>query len=523
MNEKKKLCGIYMRVSTEDQAREGFSLPEQKERLEAYCKFNGYKILKYYTDAGISAKTGNHRPEYDRMLEDGKQGKINMIIALKLDRITRSTRDWETLMDYLGKYNINIAFVNDDINTTTANGKMVSRIMMSVSQNEIERTSERTIIGLEGAIKQGHIPARAPLGYKHIDKKLVPDPLTKDIVIRIYNLYFEGLTYNTIAKLFNKEKVCGKTNWKDTSILKIITNVIYKGDYIQGKTTRNSRYFPDVVEPIVSKELWDSCQVQKKKNQRNYMRSQTYIFLQKLKCPKCGRILAGGASHKIKADKWYYYYRCEKCRGNIREHEIEDSIKDLLSDIFEYDSVVNEFFLPVLQNKIHNPKEDFEKEITNLNNKKIRIRKAYIDELFTEEEYKEETTIIENKIKDLQKKILENEQVSKLNLSVDDILVKRDMDFINSIKLPILYNAFVDSWDGLGREEKAEIVMRYIDDIELELVNNKYKVKLTNFRSTFYKDFKSLFDKGYIDWKRKIVHSFNGFCVGGKVRNKRLS
>ena len=518
MNEKKKLCGIYMRVSTEDQAREGFSLPEQKERLEAYCKFNGYKIVEYYTDAGISAKTGNHRPEYDRMLEDGKQGKINMIIALKLDRITRSTRDWETLMDYLEKNNINIAFVNDDINTTTANGKMVSRIMMSISQNEIERTSERTIIGLEGAIKQGHIPARAPLGYKHIDKKLVPDPLTKDIIIRIYNLYFEGLTYNSIAKLFNKEKVCGKTNWKDTSILKIITNVIYKGDYIQGKTTRNPRYFPDVVEPIVSKELWDSCQVQKKKNQRNYMRSQTYIFLQKLKCPKCGRILAGGASHKIKADKWYYYYRCEKCRGNIREHEIEDSIKELLSDIFEYDSVVNEFFLPVLQNKIHNPKEDFEKEITNLNNKKVRIRKAYIDELFTEEEYKEETNIIENKIKDLQKKILENEQVSKLNLSVDDILVKRDMDFINSIKLPILYNAFVDSWDGLDREEKAEIVMKYIDDIELELVNNKYKVKLTNFRSTFYKDFKSLFDKGYIDWKRKIVHSFNGFYVDGKVR-----
>ena len=518
MDNEKKLCGIYMRVSTEDQAREGFSLPEQKERLEAYCKFNGYKIVEYYTDAGISAKTGNHRPEYDRMLEDGKQGKINMIIALKLDRITRSTRDWETLMDYLEKYNINIAFVNDDINTTTANGKMVSRIMMSVSQNEIERTSERTIIGLEGAIKQGHIPARAPLGYKHIDKKLVPDPLTKDIVIRIYNLYFEGLTYNTIAKLFNKEKVCGKTNWKDTSILKIITNVIYKGDYIQGKTTRNPRYFEDVVEPIVSKELWDSCQVQKKKNQRNYMRSQTYIFLQKLKCPKCGRILAGGASHKIKADKWYYYYRCEKCRGNIREHEIEDSIKELLSDIFEYDSVVNEFFLPVLQNKIHNPKEDFEKEITNLNNKKVRIRKAYIDELFTEEEYKEETTIIENKIKDLQKKILENEQVSKLNLSVDDILVKRDMDFINSIKLPILYNAFADSWDGLDREEKAEIVMKYIDDIELELVNNKYKVKLTNFRSTFYKDFKSLFDKGYIDWKRKIIHSFNGFCIDGKVR-----
>jgi DNA-directed RNA polymerase subunit RPC12/RpoP len=147
------------------------------------------------------------------------------------------------------------------------------------------------------------------------------------------------------------------------------------------------------------------------------MRSQTYIFLQKLKCPKCGRILAGGASHKIKSDKWYYYYRCEKCRGNIREHEIENSIKEMLSDIFEYDSVVNEFFLPVLQNKIHNPKEDYEKEITNLNNisegheqcieeqndydvdKKdwvMRIDWDFVEKcLVTDEEFKEYTRICE--------------------------------------------------------------------------------------------------------------------------------
>ena len=518
MNEEKKLCGIYMRVSTEDQAREGFSLSEQKERLEAYCKFNGYRIVEYYTDAGISAKTGNHRPEYDRMLEDGKQGKINMIIALKLDRITRSTRDWETLMDYLEKYNINIAFVNDDINTTTANGKMVSRIMMSVSQNEIERTSERTIIGLDGAIKQGHIPARAPLGYKHIDKKLVPDPLTKDIVIRIYNLYFEGLTYNTIAKLFNKEKVLDKTNWKDTSILKIITNVIYKGDYIQGKTTRNPRYFENVVEPIVSKELWDSCQVQKKKNQRNYMRSQTYIFLQKLKCPKCGRILAGGASHKIKSDKWYFYYKCGNCKSNIHEDKIEDKIKVLLADILEYDNVVNEFFLPVLKSKIDNPKEQLEKELKSLNNKRDRIRKAYIDELFTEEEFKQESKLIENQIEMVNSKLLENSQAGQLNFTTEDILLKRDMDFINKIKLPISYYAFNDNWDLLDRDTRADIVMRYIDDIELELKGNKYEVKQINFRSTFYSDFEELYKKGYIDKKRPLTYDFNGICVDTNIR-----
>ena len=85
MSDEKKICGIYTRVSTKDQAREGFSLLEQRERLEAMCKFKGYEIYDYYEDAGISAKTGNHRPEFDRMLDDIKSKKINTIITLKLD------------------------------------------------------------------------------------------------------------------------------------------------------------------------------------------------------------------------------------------------------------------------------------------------------------------------------------------------------------------------------------------------------------------------------------------------------
>ena len=519
MNNNTKInAGLYMRVSTEDQAREGFSLPEQKERLEAYCKFNDYNIVEYYKDAGISAKTGNHRPEYERMLEDGKNGKINMFIALKLDRVTRSVKDWESLIEFTEKYNIDLALVNDKIDTTTANGKMVSRIMMSVSQNEIERTSERTIIGLEGAIKQGHIPARAPLGYKHVDKVLVPDPLTKDIVIRIFNLYFEGWTYFRIANLFNEEKVLGKTNWYDSGILKIISNVIYKGDYIQGKTTNNPRYFSNVVESLVSKELWENCQVQKKKNQRNYMRSQTYIFLQKLKCPKCGRILAGGASHKIKANKWYFYYRCENCKNNIKETDIEESIKHILSDILEYDNVVNEFFLPMLKNKLNNNKPDYEKEIKNLERKKDKVKEAFLNDLFTIEEVKTKTEIIDKQINDMKNKILENETAEQLDFTVDDILLKRDMDFINKVKYPISYYAFNDCWDLLDREIKADIVMRFIDNIELESKGKSYSVKQVDFRSTMYEDFKKLYELGYIDTKRKMTCENDGVSIDTFVR-----
>lgn len=138
MNEEKKKCGLYMRVSTEDQAREGFSLPERRERLKTFCKFKGYEIVDYYEDAGISAKTGNYRPEFERLKNDIKSKKINTIVALKLDRITRSICDWEKLITFLDENNAYLDCANDEINTTTANGKMISRLLMSVSQNDMD-------------------------------------------------------------------------------------------------------------------------------------------------------------------------------------------------------------------------------------------------------------------------------------------------------------------------------------------------------------------------------------------------
>ena len=517
MNNEKKVAGLYIRVSTEDQAREGFSLPEQEKRLRAMCEYKGYEIYKLYKDAGISAKDMN-RPAFEELLQDIREKKCNTIVVLKLDRLTRSVYDMEFIMKFLEENDAYLDCANEEINTTNSGGKMVARLLTTVSQNEIEKTSERTKFGLAGAIKEGHIPGKNPLGYKRDGKKLVIDPLTKDIVKRIYDLYFEGKSYSNIATIFNQEEVLGKTNWRDTGILRIISNEIYKGDFVSGKTFNKPVYYENVVEPIVSKELWENCQVQKKKNQKSYMRTQTYIFLQKLKCPKCARILAGGASHKLKSDKWYFYYRCEDCKNNIKEEVIETSFKTLLADILEYDNVVNEFFLPVLKSKLNDPKEQYEKELKSLNNKKERIRKAYIDSLFTEEEYKQESKTIDSQIEFVNSKLLENSQAEQLNFTTEDILLKRDMDFINKVKLPISYYAFNENWDLLDRDTKADIVMRYIDDIELELKHNKYQVKQINFRSTFYNDFEDLYKKGYIDKKRPLTYNFNGVCVDTNIR-----
>ena len=497
----KKIAGLYIRVSTEDQAREGFSLPEQEKRLRAMCEFKGYEIYKVYEDAGISAKTGNKRPAFDELLQDIKDKKCNTIVVLKLDRLTRSVADWEKILTFLEENDAFLDCANDDINTTNANGKMISRILTSVSQQEIERTSERTKIGLAGAIKAGHIPHQSPLGYKRENKTLVPDLTTKDVVIRIFEMYHSGLSYKKISNILNDERVLDKTNWRDSTIVGILQNEIYKGDFVHGKKTKKPTYYENVVEPIISKELWEECQVQKKKNSRSYQRTLTYLFLQKLKCPKCGRILGGKATTKKNGNSYFYYY-CNDCKLTIKENVIEDYISKFIDNIVEYDSVVNQFFLPMIKQKIENPKEDIEKEIKKQKDKFTRIREAYVNEVFTLEEYDLERKKIENTIEDLEAKLNESEVCDELKFTPEDILVKRDIDFINSVKYPEKYKEYNKSWKDFTREEKANLIMNYIEDITLkETYNKKCDIEFIKFRESIVNPCNDLYFNGYLDRK----------------------
>ncbi|MGN1028897.1 MAG: recombinase family protein, partial [Bacilli bacterium] len=493
-----------MRGSASGLLTNGFSLPEQRERLESFCKFKGYEIIDYYEDAGISAKTGNHRPEFERLKDDIKAKKINTIVALKLDRITRSIYDWENLMTFLDENDAYLDCVNDEINTTSANGKMISRLLMSVSQNEIERTSERTKVGLAGAIKCGHIPHIAPLGYKHEDKRLVIDYSTKDVVVRIFDLYYNGYSYQKISNLFNEEKVLGKDNWRDSTIVTILENEIYKGDFVHGKRTKNPTYYEDVVEPIISKEMWADCQVQKKKNSRSYQRTLTYLYLQKLKCPKCNRILGGKATTK-KNGKTYFYYYCNDCKVQFKENVINEYFEQFIDELTEYDSVVNQFFLPMIKQKFDEPKEQLEKEINNQKNKLERIKKAYINGAFELKEYNEEKKIVENAITELENKLDTTDCVEELKFTPRDILLKRDIDFINKIKLNKEYQERTKTWKDYTREEQADLIMRYVEDIELDIIGRVISVKRINFRESICKPCQELFDKGYIDTTKPMI------------------
>ena len=496
----KNLCGLYLRVSTEDQAREGFSLPEQKERLETFCKFKDYEIVDYYEDAGISAKTGNFRPEFERLKEDIKSKRINTIIALKLDRITRSIFDWEKLMTFLDENDAYIDCANDEVNTTNANGKMVSRLLMSVSQNEIERTSERTKIGLAGAIKQGHLPSQAPLGYKHENKKLVIDYSTKDIVIRIFELYYNGNSYQTISNILNEEQVLGKTNWRDSTITAILENEVYKGDFVHGKRTKHPTYYENVVEPLVSKEMWEDCQAQKKKNSRAYQRTLTYLFLQKIRCPRCNNLMGGKATKKKNGNVYYYYY-CNDCKLNLKENVIEEYFENFINEIVEYDSVVNQFFLPMIKQKFDEPKELLEKELDKQNTKLDRIRKAYISGAFDLEEYNAEKKIVDEAISKIQSELNTTNITEELKFTPQDILLKRDIDFINKVKLKDEYKERTKTWKDYTREEKSDLIMKYVDDITLLEKNKVMIVDEVRFRESICRPCNELVQAGYIDIK----------------------
>ena len=482
MDEKIKSAGIYIRVSTFDQAREGFSLREQEERLKEFCKFKRYNIYKVYQDAGISAKN-DKRPAYQEMIEDVKKGNINVIVALKLDRLTRSVYDIEKLMKFVNDYECDIDCMADESNTTTSNGRMVMRIMTSVSQNEIEKCSERTKFGMAGAIKNGHIPNRTGLGFKRENKKLVPDPLTKDIIVRIFDLYLEGKSHQAIANIYNKEKVLGKTNWYDSTIQKILSNELYKGDYVNGKRTKHPTYYENVIEPIVSKEKWESCQYQKLRNARHYERTATYLFTNKLKCSKCGNFLGGHATTKTNGKK-YYYYKCNTCKTYFNEIDIEKELKAFMLELAKQDDLINNYYTPFIKSKLEDKTEDYKKEIKDLDKQLDRIKTAYIKGVVKLEDFDKEIKHIEYQKSDLEKRQKEQKQYENLSFTLNDLLIIQDMQEIEFYTNPDVLN----NWSNKSKEEKQKIIGKYIDNITIEKKNNKFEISNIEFRKNYLED-----------------------------------
>ena len=530
MDNERKTAGIYIRVSTEDQAREGFSLGEQEEKLLQLCKFKELEVYKVYKDAGISAKDMEHRPQFQEMLKDMKEGKINYIVSYKLDRITRSVRDLEELISVLEQYNCFLLCDRDDVNTSTANGRFFVRMLTVLSQLEIEIVSERTKFGLNGAIKSGHIPGQRPFGYtKSEDKKMIVDNATRPYVEKIFDMYLEGKSFQQIANYFKENNIYPKKKWRDTTIQKIIDNKIYMGDYEQYKRIGKQEnlepiVYMNVVEPIISRAKWEECQRQKERNQRTYTRDRIYTFFQRLKCPDCGRIMkckgSGGSKRK------YMYYTCEHCHINFNENYVEELLESFIYDLLEYDMAVKKFFLPILEDK--NNKIDtttIDKEIRNLEKQRDRIKQAYIKGIVEMEDFKEDYKLIEDKLANLENKKLELVNLETFNYSPHELLAERDLEREKMIRLDTLNSLLKSKWNDMDKSEKQEFISKFIDTIEIKKDSKGNLIlEKINFRNGFIKELLKFYNAGIFDVAVPVMIGDNEECIkGGRMTEDELN
>jgi len=370
-----KRCAIYIRVSTEEQTLHGYSLEAQKETLTEYAKENDMLIVDYYADEGFTArKKVAKRKEFQRMISDVKSGKIDIIIFTKLDRWFRSISDYYVAQEVLEANNINWKTVLENYDTSTASGRLHINIMLSVAQDEADRTSERIKFVFENKVRNGEVvTGSSPLGYRIENKRLVIDKEIEPIIRDAFD-YFE--THSSIRGTMYFINAKYNTKLAYAVIQRVIKNTCYCGIYKD-----NQNY----CDPYISTERYDKLQRLIKTNQRIRSSKRTYIFSGLLVCGECGKRLSGNTSIN-RCGTEYHHYICYNSKVNkICKNSVyinENIIDDYLLNNIELE--INNY---VASNELETSKQyeiDNSKEI---NRKLERLKDLYINEKISMEEY----------------------------------------------------------------------------------------------------------------------------------------
>lgn len=478
MQEKEIIVGIYARVSTEDQSRFGHSLDEQETAMHKLCDYKEYEIYKTYREEGVSAKSMK-RPKFQEMVEDMKAGKINKIIVYKLDRLTRSIQDLENICKMLEEYNCSLESVSEDINTDSATGKFFIRMTTILAQLEIERCSERTKFGLKGAARKGHFSGHIPLGYKkeNNSKKLVIDELKADIVRRIFRMYLDGDSVCSICKIFEEENILNR-KWATTTVDKILSNKVYIGSIEYNKREKNkTEIFEDVVPPIISKTDFEMVQQRKEKNLKNFKRKRTYIFMQKIVCPKCHKIMGGESSTSGTGTK-HTYYKCNRCKKRISEKRLEKELMIFLNDMLDFFLIIDNTFKPTINKDIELDILKYEKLEKETNDKISRIKQAFVDGNISANDYKKEERTLNFDLENIKTKLIKLNELKENNNHKLDTQIFYNLKEIEKLKIKSDYFKKNNLWNDLSQEQKQYIINKYINEIEIEVDrNNKIIIK----------------------------------------------
>jgi len=242
---------VYIRVSTEDQAREGFSLPAQLKKLRAYCVSQDWKIQGEYIDDGYTGKN-MRRPKYKEMFDN--IDRWDGILVLKMDRIHRNHKNFLNMMDQLMKQGKEFISSMESFNTNTAMGRFVAGILQGVAELESGQNAERVTMAMVQKaqdIQAGWVGHRLAFGYKLNDGEIIELPDRLEIIKKVFKLYSEGNTMHQISKITGKA-------W--SQIRYWLNNIWYVGYEQWG----NCFKLIDI-EPVISLDLWNVVQSRKRK------------------------------------------------------------------------------------------------------------------------------------------------------------------------------------------------------------------------------------------------------------------
>ena len=234
---------IYVRVSTEEQAKEGLSIDAQIDKCRSFCNARDWEVFKVYRDAGFSAGSLN-RPALELLLRDAQEKKFNVILVYKIDRFSRKLRDLIMVLDDLKEKEINFTSVTEQIDTTSAMGEAFFQIIGVFAQLERGMVKERVELAFDKKIDLGESLSRAPLGYKYLNKKLILDE-NAERVKEIFEMWALGINYR---------EICQKFNIPSSTLYQIIKNPTYTG-----KIKYKGQLYKGKHSAIISEELFNKA------------------------------------------------------------------------------------------------------------------------------------------------------------------------------------------------------------------------------------------------------------------------
>jgi len=317
-------CALYIRVSTDAQAEEGYSIEEQTERLKAYCKARGWRAVKIYTDAGF---TGSNikRPGIESLIKDA--AKYDAVIVYKLDRLSRSQKDTLFLIEEVFlKNGVDFISINENFDTSTSFGRAMIGILSVFAQLEREQIKERMTMGKIGRAKKGLSMCfgTPPFGYTYEDNLLHIDPIAAGIVKDIYGMYLSGVSINKIMDDLNAAGRFSKTQeWRHVTIRNVLHNPVYTGRNKYKGTLYNGNHTAIIsVEDFekVQKEIECRQTQAYEKNGVSRPFQSRYMLSGLLCCPRCGArfgLMQGGIRKDGTRKKIYQCYS-QVSRGKHR-------------------------------------------------------------------------------------------------------------------------------------------------------------------------------------------------------------